>query len=455
MKLEVPKMVLLVYVLMILTCLSACGVDRREGKTDLNIKPEMIIGTYGTPPLLQEYVGAYNMANRNYNIIIKDYSKNGQVDFNEAWIEMIKDLSGTHSIDMINISNGGLIRLINSGFIEELSTYYERDFSEDDFVDSLYKTLIINNQIYTVCPFFKVSALVIKERALSNMEDVSAKSFYNLINEYKDRMLIIDNLSRKDMLELLLENSLSEFIDLENGESHFESESFSEIIKLCNTLPEDIKEYEWSDNDEKEIEQFREDKVLFISEDFCTPEDLKVAKEKAGEDIVVIGFPMNGECNPIVKTADINIAITSGCNNKEEAWTFAKGCLLSENQEISSLKKNSYIPIAKEAYNLMIKKAQEVEYYKDDNDNMVELPHRWIKGSGWEIKVNAVEKTEVDEFNEIIKNSKSNYNYYDEEIMKIILEETEAYFEQKKSLADVEKIIQSRVSIFIHENMIF
>jgi len=264
---------------------------------------------------------------------------------------------------------------------------------------------------------------------------------------------MVDNYSKKDMLELLLENNLSEFIDLKNGESSFMSNSFSDIASLCSTLPEEIKEYEWSDNDEKEVEQFRGDKVLFIVEDFCSPEDIIVAKEKAGEDITILGYPLNGKFNPIVKRGDINIAITAGCRNKDVAWDFAMSFFSHENQEIISQKSNNYIPATKEAFNNKVEKAQVVEYYKNEGGDIIEIPHRWIKGPGWEIKVNAAKKNEVEEFENLVNEAKSYDTYYDEEVMKIILEEMDAYFKDKKTIYEIEEIIQSRVSMYIQENI--
>ena len=41
---------------------------------------------------------------------------------------------------------------------------------------------------------------------------------------------------------------------------------------------------------------------------------------------------------------------------------------------------------------------------------------------------------------------------YDEEILNIITEEAAAYFGNQKSVDDVAKIIQSRISIYVNEN---
>jgi len=144
--------------------IGGCGEDNHTLESIKKQKTNIILGTYGTSELLEHYVNSYNKSNDDYIIRIKDYSENGSTSFNEAWLEMVKDLSGTQSIDMINIPEGKILRLINSGLIEELTQYYEKERLKENMVECLYDSQTIRNQIYTVCPCFKVSALVIKTR---------------------------------------------------------------------------------------------------------------------------------------------------------------------------------------------------------------------------------------------------------------------------------------------------
>ena len=66
------------------------------------------------------------------------------------------------------------------------------------------------------------------------------------------------------------------------------------------------------------------------------------------------------------------------------------------------------------------------------------------------VTVEPIDQNDVDKVRDVILSSGGN-SYYDENIIRIIEEEAEPYFEGTKTAEEAAKMIQSRVSIYLKE----
>ena len=98
-----------------------------------------------------------------------------------------------------------------------------------------------------------------------------------------------------------------------------------------------------------------------------------------------------------------------------------------------------------------MEKAQEAEYYTDENGNQVESPKMTYGWDHFQVSVYAATEQDVEEYISILEGA-TTLTTYEEEIIKMISEEVEPFFDGKKSAADVAKIIQGRVKIYVNEN---
>ena len=111
-------------------------------------------------------------------------------------------------------------------------------------------------------------------------------------------------------------------------------------------------------------------------------------------------------------------------------------------------------------FEYQIKNAMTPEYQVDENGNQVldengkpiplPLGSMWISDDQ-EIKLPRPSQDDYDRFMELY-NAIDSENYSDENITKIITEETAAYFAGDRSLDDIVRQIQSRVSLYVSEN---
>ena len=98
-----------------------------------------------------------------------------------------------------------------------------------------------------------------------------------------------------------------------------------------------------------------------------------------------------------------------------------------------------------------MKKAQEKPYYEDENGNKVEYDETYYIG-GVEIVLEPLTQADCDRVVEFLKSADHVYNY-DRNIISILEEECSAYFEGQKSVKEVADIIQSRIHIYVNENL--
>ena len=108
------------------------------------------------------------------------------------------------------------------------------------------------------------------------------------------------------------------------------------------------------------------------------------------------------------------------------------------------------MPVSEKAFNAALKKAQEGEYYIDENGEKQEIKET-ITTDGVEVQLGAISEEEARQISDLVRTTTKAYQD-DGAITSIIAEEAGAYFADQKSAEEVAGIIQSRVSIYLSEN---
>ena len=93
--------------------------------------------------------------------------------------------------------------------------------------------------------------------------------------------------------------------------------------------------------------------------------------------------------------------------------------------------------------------ATQKSYYMD-GDEKVEYDDTF-ELNGEQITLEPLSQAQVDQIVAFIETVNQS-SYYDEDVMNIISEEAASFFHGRKSAAEVAKVIQSRVQIYVDEN---
>ena len=147
-------------------------------------------------------------------------------------------------------------------------------------------------------------------------------------------------------------------------------------------------------------------------------------------------------------------AISSKCAATDAAWQFVRSAFTEDYQT----QRGWGFPTNRAAFDARLTDAMTPEYEKDENGNFI-LDENGNKkeisrgGWGWgslQVDFYALTQAEADQVMEII-NSTTRVVDQNDELMNIILEDTQAYFAGQKSLDDVVRQLQSKMNIYINE----
>lgn len=216
---------------------------------------------------------------------------------------------------------------------------------------------------------------------------------------------------------LLRDMDNSPFLDLDQGVSHFDSEEFVQILKLCK---------EFSRHDDTRIEKdelilmLREGKIAASVLNFYNHIYFANAMTNYGGDCHIVGFPTNGGCGNYVRAFSGGyLAVNANAEHKEEIAEFF-AYLLDYDYPFNELGCSVRLDVIRN----------------------IDIPQTYTKpdGSSW-----------LNEFLDFLENCEPE-PVTPEQIIDIVREEALAYFHGDKSAEDAANIIHNRVQLYLDEN---
>lgn len=395
---------------------------------------------------IKEKIIKFNKSNPDYKIEVESFSDDSSYDSYEENIKAF-DLAVMEKgrFDVIDLSNLEYEKYAKKGILADLNDFLkkDKDISRESLFESVLKANEIDGHLYRLTPFFTIQALVGSKEKLKDVGTWNTASLVELRKKYPD-VDFMEYMTKEYALSSILTSCIGDFINPKTGDCNFVSEEFYNICEYANTFPADIN----YDDAIDEWALIKSGDIILTSLYMNEIASVEIYSELFGNDLEIVGYPSKeGALFPIYANSPIAISATS--KNKDGAWTFVKE-LLDEEYQI----KNSYsgFPLLKSAFDAKMKDEMAVETYIDENGQVQKVEKGgWGNGSTMVYYYGASEST-VNRVREIIENVSLEANY-DEQVYKIILEEVQAYFSGSKSKEDVANIIQSRVKIYLAENM--
>ena len=408
-------------------------------------KITITIGMTYLPEGFREHVVQYNKNNDKYRVKIINYCEDEAAD--ELGVREVVNLAITqgNAPDILAFDYEIPWRgYISKGVFEPLDNFidYDDEIKYEDYLPNIVEASRVNGSIYYLIPSFAIeTCLVAEENAngpidIRNFEDCCLKNGIDpllgmgyLPKEYADEIYIACG---------------SDLIDYDKGTCSYDSDAGKKLLEWISKLP---TEEELDRIGREEIDTYyRQNKSLLMQYYISNFSDYQMLKKGYfGKEIVFNGFPSTDGGKSFI-CVDTQFAITSTSKNKEAAWDFIRTFLLDDYQGSIEY----YFPVSKKAMDDMALKAQEPPYYIDENGEKHEISSYYDIG-GTELEMKALSKTETDELCDFIT-SVDGVLIQDDVVSNIISEEAGAYYSGAKSLDEVTRIIQSRVSLYLSEN---
>lgn len=404
-------------------------------KQKKNVTLAMLYMNYNT----REQVIKFNRTNEEYRINIKTYVNDDSSNWEDAQTQFQADVaSGTAGDFFVADGNINVDNLIAKGALADLSDLIDKDevLNRDDFISNILDILSVDGKLYSVAESFYINTLVGKVSDVGTGKSWTFKDVAELVKSHPDSQLM-QYVTKADGLNMMVMYSLDSFYNSETGECKFDSDDFISLLELCNTFP---KEYDYdSGESESTASLLRSGKVLLTSVYMSGFDNVQLYTALYGEPVNFIGYPTNTGSGSVVGFNN-RFCVAAKSKNKEGAWAFIRNFLLPDDQ--NNLDWN--LPVNKAAFEQKIADAM-----KESGDNEGVVNTWWYDDT--EIKIGPLTEEEAQVVRDMVYNATTEASY-DEQLMNIITEEAEYYFNGEKSAQEIAGIIQSRAQLYIDEN---
>lgn len=399
---------------------------------------------------IRSKVIAFNKASDKYRIrMIEYYEYNNEADWNAGQKMFNNDIITSNAPDIIVINSGMPVdSFMDKGVFLNLNPYIESDpdVNKEDMAPNVLALGSRGDDTYILTGAYTISTMAMKKSLVPNGETITLAELRQI--EQKYGTLAFRDATRNDVLYYAMEMNYSEFLDLKTGKCDFNTPAFYELLEYAKQYPEEIDWENMDDNYWMESETaIRDNKALLGYYTVGYFNNMAWTEQGIyGEEVALVGFPGSaGNTGAIYPY--FQMAISKDCEHPEEAWQFMRQFYTYEGQ-----KDIDYgAPLNLQVMDERLEQAQQRPYWLDDNGNKVEYDETYWIGDQ-EIIIQPLSAERAQELKEYTLSVDKLY-YYDSSISDIIAEEAAPFFAGQKTAEQAADIIQSRVQIYVNENM--
>lgn len=430
---------------------SELAVLTKKDRSEVTEKTVLTYGTTYLPYFAKTDVVAFNKQSDKYRIEIKEYGE-GDKDYEtmvSLWSADMSSGNGPDIIDMVYCPVE-LEELVSMGVVEDLNPYLDgdADVNREDYVENALKTYEADGKLYAVMRCFGIDTMIGKESDVGDGTSWTLDDVMALMDSRESDVELFEYTTKYSALQMMLAINGDKFVDEEAGTCNFKDGEFIKILEFANRFPQDVT---YDQNGPSDVEKIRNGKLLLLKETVTSVQQYQLYEYKFGEPINMIGYPTSGESGTMITPNGTTVAMNVNSQNKEGVWEFMKFLLDKERQE-NLQSANAGFPVMKSALEKQFEKDMTAEYYEDADGTQKEKPKAtWTSGMSGEITVEvyASSQEQVDRTREMIETAGA--ARIDSQILSIIIDEAQSYFDGQKKPEDAAGLIQERVQVYINE----
>lgn len=395
---------------------------------------------------LRSQAVAFNKSQDKYQVIVKDYTAE-----EDPYTKMNADLVAGDVPDLIDLSGIGAQKYISKGMLADLYPLMEKDaeISKDDFIDNILKVMETDGKLYHIAPSFGIDTLIGRASDIKGRDHLTIQDIKDLEAEKGKESRSFYMSANKNVLYSLCQSNYTNYIDWLKGECHFTDSDFADILEYANTYPAE-EEIDYEDR-KSYPEMIRSGELIFADCYSISMEEVELYSKMFEDEIEFIGYPSNVKNGAAIRM-NTDIGIYAKSENQEGAWAFLRTLLTEE--YISGGQNNWYMsgfPLRKDCLENEIQKVTATERYTDKFGHEIDPLNSTWGYDTLEVEIKPLTEKEVSMIRKLI-DSADHLISAQEEVIDIILEEADSYFNGQKSKEEVTEIIQNRVSTYVNEN---
>ena len=420
-------------------------------QSDNEGKQTITLATYGYLGVTEEQmIAEYNMASSEYMVEVIDYSTGGATK-EDVMIKLGAEIASGKGPDIINNNVFDMDSLAGKGYLEDLFPYFEMDETVDssEYLENILFVYEEDNHLYQIPITFMVTTGCAKGDLVGEYNSLSLDNLYVTMEENPQIQTIMGK-SKGDTLYYLVMYNLDLFVNEATETCSFDDEAFKRLLTFIHEREKSnelFAEYERTGITENPYERIQKEKQLLHMETMYGNVMFQYANSVI-ENMVVIGLPCSDGSGSYAGSSGVCFSLAADSDCKAGAWDFMKFALSKEQQD-KYIDNGDFFagivhPVLKSSFNKYIENVSTPIYVTLDDGTKVEQEITSLNGCS----IYAMTEKEKEQFVSLIE-SIENKAYSGDELLNIIVEEAEYYFNNQKTVDEVVKVIQSRALIYI------
>ena len=423
-----------IIVLILMTFLfCSCGKSNNDAAPILNEngKEEIVLCGSMLSAYMENAIVNYNKQSDKYEIVVRECPEDISVyDFRRNIQLEITTGKGPDILFFTSFTDCNMFPCAEDGYLMDVTDFLNEQTDIIDIakgyteVDGRIYAVPINMAIHTVCTF---------ERYETEQKDNTLKYWINLTKETNTEFGFKGiNLLRTLGVGV---DGIQLFVDEEKGKSNFEQQEFIELLEFA-------KKYGYKNIGETISERVASGKQIFWEINIQDFQQFWFQEAAFQELPSYIGFPTDEGGRH--KLSCLSYAINNASKHKDGALDFLSFLLTDEQQRISFIGRQGF-PVRESVLTKLWEEAIK-EPYTGRPENVIGSVY---ERNGVNYEPRKMKEEEEAIFWEMLNNPLYNYDY--NSIGEIVEEETQPFFDGKKTAEEVAKVIDNRVQIFLYE----
>ena len=425
-------------------------------QSEVRPRKTLTLGVFENNVGTQACVDYFNSMNTEYWLEVKAYCLNfrDQELAQEARVQMMLDLVSGNGPDLIETSFLDFNMLASKGIVEDLYPYLnaDPDLGDVEFFASVLDVCSVDGKLCCIPDSFSFDILIGREKDCGGLSGLTPEELFAFGEQYAGERRLVEY-DKDNLLAVLFGSMFPEYVDWDTGECRFDSEDFIRLLEFVNKfgMSQEEAEVVWS------LPEDMDQEYVLERMDISNVLDYKAMALRVGNPVVLVGYPVNENegGNGALLSFHPRFQICSFSGNKEGAWEFIRSFLLTEYYERTLDTSPEYMafPSRRDIYDQVFEKWMETETVSNEGgEERVQSVYAYTDYDGkWGSE--AVTQEDKDAVTRIVENIAVSRRTWNEDILAIITEEAAPFFVGQKSAKEAADIIQSRVQLYVNENL--
>lgn len=392
-------------------------------------KVQMIkIGGYGVynDPVLQWAVYSFNTSNKDYRVILEDYSGRFEgylpEERRKATLELTQYFNQGNTPDIFYGTRFDYAYMGRNGMVEDLSGYMNDQYASQ-LTDSAKRLLYDGNE--NCFQLFSGYMMYGYEMLKSDLNEVQDTSIQSLFEYSAKKGIPCSTTSAADLVDTAIRYNFADLWGAYDGNRKISHDELVELVKSVLSLPIEGKPITNS-------EDLVNGRVLMCDSIVsCT-----MAEDYLKDEFEFIGYPsIHGTVHLAIPQSCLAISTTA--KNKDKCWEML-AMLLSEDAQKQAII-TGYIPITQHAIDMFCEASSHPESVTDE-------VLKSVLG-----KQEAVSQDKIDAFRKTVDMADT-VATYDYGIFDIIYDEVNSYYSQNRTPEQIADTLEERLTLYMQEN---